>query len=226
MTMGYGMRYLSAKSPNSIPLYAGQNLLLILPPSLYAATIYMIYGRIVLFVKSPEASVINPTRVTKIFVLGDIVSFFMQAGGGSMMAQKGAAKLGQKVILGGLFAQLLFFGFFLIIAVIFKTRMAKSARICAVPGSGKRTWSGLLKLLLVAAVLIIIRCLYRVAEFAMGMDGYLMEHEIFMYVADMAPMLFVQVLFHFIHAGDVFPEDFVAGKLPNEESYIDLQERY
>ncbi|KAH8588278.1 RTA1 like protein-domain-containing protein [Bisporella sp. PMI_857] len=211
MTMGYAMRFLSAKNPNSIPLYAGQNLLLILPPSLYAATIYMIYGRIVIFVKSPEASVIRPTRVTKIFVLGDVVSFFMQAGGGTMMAQASSAKLGQKVILGGLFAQLLFFGFFLVIAVIFKRRMAQPAHLRAVAVSGRNTWCGLLILLMIAAVLIILRCLYRVAEFAMGMDGYLMKHEVFMYVADMAPMLFVQVLFHIVHAGDVFPEEFVAG---------------
>ncbi|KAH9221942.1 RTA-like protein, partial [Leptodontidium sp. 2 PMI_412] len=163
--------------------------------ALYAATIYMIYGRIVVFVKSPEASVIRPARVTKIFVLGDVVSFLMQVGGGSMMAQTRSAKLSQKVILGGLFAQLLFFGFFLVIAVIFKRRMAASARLCSVAVPGSHTWSGLLVLLLIVAVLIIIRCLYRVAEFAMGMDWYLMEHEVFMYVADMAPMLLVQVSF-------------------------------
>jgi hypothetical protein len=57
MTGGYGIRYLSAKSPDSVMLYAQQSLLILLPPSLYAATIYMIYGRIVLFVNAPDASI-------------------------------------------------------------------------------------------------------------------------------------------------------------------------
>lgn len=183
----------------------------------------MIYGRIVLFVRTPEASVIRPTRVTKIFVCGDVLAFFLQAGGGGMMAQASNAKLGQKVILVGLFAQLLFFGFFLVIAFIFRARMAKSPK--TISSYGKHSWNGLLTLL-IAAVLIILRCIYRVAELAMGSDGFLMGHEVFMYVADAGPMFLVQAMFNVIHAGDVFPEIFVTGKLADSESYINLQEQY
>ncbi len=115
MTGGHVVRSFSPKSPAVIMLYAAPSLLLLLPPSLYAPTIYMIYGRIVLFVNSPGASVIKPTRVTKIFVVGDVLAFFIQSAGGGMMAQEGKADLGQKVLLTGLGVQLLFFGFFLII---------------------------------------------------------------------------------------------------------------
>lgn len=87
MTIGYGFRYLSAGSPDKLGLYIGQSLCIILPPSLYAATIYMIFGRLVVFVDSPEASLIRPTRVTKIFVCGDVLAFLMQAAGGGQMAQ-------------------------------------------------------------------------------------------------------------------------------------------
>lgn len=224
MTAGYVFRYLSAKSPDELMLYIGQSLFIILPPSLYAATIYMIYGRIVLFVNAPTSSIIRPTRVTKIFVCGDVLAFFLQAGGGGMMAQSKLADLGQKVILAGLFVQLLFFGFFLTIAIIFDRRMATSPARYTIPKYGKRTWRSLLVMLLGAAVIIILRCLYRVVEFAQGEKGYLMEHEIFMYLADAGPMFLVQILFHFIHAGDVFPRGGVSKNIVESETYINLQD--
>lgn len=104
MTCGYAARYLSAKKPENLPLYVAQTLLILLPPSLYAATIYMVYGRIVLLVNAPDASVISPDKVTKIFVTGDVISFLIQAAGGAMIAQAGHQDLGKKVVLTGLFA--------------------------------------------------------------------------------------------------------------------------
>ncbi|KAK5789728.1 hypothetical protein VI817_008851 [Penicillium citrinum] len=224
MAVGYIARYISAKSPLELGPYIIQSLFIILPPSLYAATIYMIYGRIVIFVNSPDASMIRPNRVTKIFVCGDVVSFFMQAGGGGMMAQANMAKLGQKIMLLGLFAQLLMFSFFLTIALVFWKRMQSSAKLYTVPQHGKHTWKSMMKLLFSAATVIILRCIYRIIEFAQGNDGYLASHEIFMYILDAVPMLFVQIMFHFVHAGDVFPADFVTSKLQDNGSFVNLRE--
>ena len=106
----------------------------------------MIYGRIVIFVNAPSVSVIRPNWVTKIFVIGDVLAFFMQAGGGGMVSSASTASLGQKVILGGLAFQLLFFRFFLIIALIFRSRMNSSTPIPSHSSSGRRTWQNLLKL--------------------------------------------------------------------------------
>jgi hypothetical protein len=224
MTAGYVFRYLSAKSPADLGPYIFQSLFIILPPSLYAATIYMIYGRLVLFVNAPEASIIVPTRVTKIFVCGDVLAFLLQAGGGGMMAQAGMAKLGQTLMLIGLFIQLFFFGFFLIISLMFWKRMSGSSKALSIPQYGKYSWLALLKLLLCAAVIIILRCVFRVIEFSQGHDGYLASHEVYMYLFDTAPMFAVQVMFHLVHAADIFGTGTV-GKLADNESCIDLYER-
>lgn len=192
-------------------------------PSLYAATMYMIYGRIVLFVNSTDASIIKPTRVTKIFVIGDVLSFIIQSAGGGMMAQQGTADLGQKVLLTGLGCQIVFFGFFLIIAITFKNRMSRSPTRHIIPVYEKHSWRKLLQLLLVASVFIVIRCAYRVAEYVMGDDGYLMDNEWCAYVGDTIPMLFVQVAFHFVHAGDVFPK--AGEEMIEDKSYFNLEER-
>lgn len=224
MTIGYTARYFSAKSPSELGPYIMQSLFIILPPSLYAATIYMIYGRIVIFVNSPDASMIRPDRVTKIFVCGDVVSFFMQAGGGGMMAQASMASLGQKIMLVGLFTQLLFFSFFLTISLIFWKRMRSSAKLYSVPQYGKHTWKSLMKLLFAAAIIIILRCVYRIIEFAQGNDGYLVSHEIFMYIFDAIPMFLVQVMFHFVHAGDVFQANLATPKNQDRGSWINLRD--
>lgn len=224
MTGGYISRFLSAKNPEQIGLYIVQSILILLPPSLYAATVYMIYGRIVHFVNAPEASVIRPTRVTKIFVVGDVFAFQVQGAGGGLMGKAENADLGKKILLVGLFAQLFFFGFFLVIAIIFDRRMAKSAKLSSVPQYGKHGWRKLLMLLLVASVIIIARCVYRMIEVGGGHDGYLMTHEWAMYVFDGAPMIVVQALFHFVHAGNVFGR---AGPVKQEgldEDYIALND--
>lgn len=226
MTIGYVARYFSAKEPSKMMPYVMQSLFIILPPSLYAATIYMIYGRIVLFVNAPEASLIRPTRVTKIFVIGDVLAFFMQAGGGGMMAQESMSNLGQKIMLLGLFMQLGFFGLFLVISLIFWKRMRSSPARYTIPIYGKHTWEVLLKLLFYAAALIILRCIFRIIEFSQGYSGYLASHEVFLYLFDAFPMFVVQAMFHFVHAGDVFPGRATMEKLVDQrEPGIELQER-
>ncbi|KAF7887860.1 uncharacterized protein EAF01_011014 [Botrytis porri] len=223
MTSGYVFRHLSANNTSSILLYSLQSLFIILPPSLYAATIYMIYGRIVLFVNAPSASLISPKKVTKLFVGGDVISFLMQAGGGGMMATPSTSSLGEKVMIGGLLAQLFFFNIFLVIAITFERRMRSHPRAFDIPARGKKHWHQLLMLLFVAAGLIIARCVYRVIEFSQGSTGTLMSHEYFMYILDTAPMFAVQCMFHVVHAANVF-EDGVDPKkvaMMNDE-YIGL----
>ncbi|KAH8598859.1 RTA1 like protein-domain-containing protein [Bisporella sp. PMI_857] len=217
MTIGYISRYFSAKSPSSLMLYIAQSMFIILPPSLYAATTYMIYGRIALFVNAPSASIIQPTRVTKIFVIGDVIAFLMQASGGGMMVQASMASLGQKIILLGLFVQLAFFGFFLSVSLIFWKRMRSSPARFSVPVYGKYTWMTLLHVLFAASAIIILRCVFRVIEFSQGNDGYLVTHEVFVYIFDALPMFIVQAMFH-VHAGDVFPVSFTARKLAGGDS--------
>ncbi|KAJ5475367.1 hypothetical protein N7539_008433 [Penicillium diatomitis] len=225
MTSGYIARYFSARSPLDLGPYIMQSLFIILPPSLYAATLYMIYGRIVLFVNAPEASMIPPARVTKVFVCGDVIAFFLQAGGGGMMAQASMANVGQKIMLLGLFTQLLFFGVFLVISLVFWKRMRSSPKSHMIPQHGKHTWRALLKMLLVSAVIIIFRCVFRIFEFAGGTKGSISTHEVYMYLFDAAPMFLVQLLFHFVHAGDVFPTHIAASAFADDGSYINLYPR-
>jgi hypothetical protein len=216
MSFGYIFRAVSINNPDSLMLYIAQSLFIILPPSLYAATVYMIFGRIVRLVDTPHFSLIRPERVTKIFVTGDIIAFFVQAGAGGMLAMQDLATTGNKLMLVGLFAQLAFFGFFVVVSSVFHYRVAHSrltmANTRVQQSYGRYHWTTLLKTLYVAVGLIIFRCIFRVVEFAQGRDGPIQANEVYIYAFDTVPMLIVQWLFNVIHSGMVLPSDAVLKK--------------
>lgn len=63
--------------------YVGQSVLILLGPALFAASIYMLLGRIIRVLNAGSISPIRPTWLTKIFVTGDVLSFLLQSGGAS-----------------------------------------------------------------------------------------------------------------------------------------------
>lgn len=82
-TVGYAARAVNAhQAPNygTMP-YALQSLFILLAPSLFAASIYMVLGRLIRRVDGDSRSLIQSTKLTKIFVVGDILSFLVQSGG-------------------------------------------------------------------------------------------------------------------------------------------------
>jgi len=64
--------------------YVVQTLLLLISPALFAASIYMILGRIIIITDGERHSPIKSAWLTKIFVVGDVASFILQGAGGLM----------------------------------------------------------------------------------------------------------------------------------------------
>lgn len=81
--LGYLARYASAEeAPNfTTKPYIAQSLMLLLAPAFFAASIYMILGRIIRLLNGASCSLVRPSWLTKIFVTGDVLSFFIQSGG-------------------------------------------------------------------------------------------------------------------------------------------------
>lgn len=80
---GYIARAVSARqTPNwTLMPYIIQSLLTLLGPTFFAASIYMILGRLIHFLQADAYSMIRTRWLTKFFLLGDIFSFFGQGGG-------------------------------------------------------------------------------------------------------------------------------------------------
>lgn len=58
-----------------------QSLLILIAPALFAVSIYIILGRIILLVDGERYSLVRQKWLTKFFVAGDVLSFMLQGAG-------------------------------------------------------------------------------------------------------------------------------------------------
>ncbi|PYH89603.1 RTA1-domain-containing protein [Aspergillus ellipticus CBS 707.79] len=201
-TIGYLGRIInSQQTPNwTTAPYIMQELLLLIAPSSFTASIYMILGRIIRVTKGDSRSLIPARSVTRIFVIVDVVAFLAQAGGGGILAQATTTSrqhLGNGIIIGGLLVQIIFFALFILVSVIFHLRMRRDPT-----RRGRKThvkWHRFLIVLYITNVLILTRCVFRVIEFAQGTNGTLQSHEIWLYIFDGLLMFLVMIILLIYH---------------------------
>ena len=127
----------------------------------------------------------------------------MELGGGLMAGKKASSvRTGQHIIVGGLVIQILFFAFFMIVGAVFNVRINK--RPTAQSSSPEIPWRRHMRALYGASALILIRSIFRVVEYQQGNDGYLLDHEVFLYIFDAVLMLGVMVILNIIHPSQVY----------------------
>lgn len=127
--IGYAARGYCHNRLYAFTPFVMQTILILLAPILFAASVYMFLGRIMRATGCTSYSLIRTTWLTKIFVMGDIVCFITQGTGAAVMGNATSKKtidLGSTIILVGLVVQVLIFGFFLVIGVVFHVRMRRS----------------------------------------------------------------------------------------------------
>ncbi|KAJ0154783.1 Streptomycin 3''-adenylyltransferase [Fusarium oxysporum f. sp. albedinis] len=209
--VGYTGRAVNASEPSgewTDGPYIIQALFLLLGPPFYAASIYMVLGRLIRLLKAESFSVVRLNWLTKIFLFGDIASIAAQGMGGGMLAgadSKSAKDRGQMIIIIGLFIQLIFFGMFIIVTVIFHRRIHNMPTVASL--KIRAPWKRLLIVLYVSSGLIMIRSIFRVIEYIMGEDGELMAKEVYIYVFDGTLMLLVSLLFNWFHPSATINKD-------------------
>src|SRR5689334_7133305 len=84
--LGLVGRILTNKDIWALGPFIMQSLLLLIAPALFAASIYIILGRIILLTQGEKYSVIRQKWLTKFFVIGDVLSFLVQGGGGGIQS--------------------------------------------------------------------------------------------------------------------------------------------
>ncbi|KAJ5636655.1 uncharacterized protein N7484_009968 [Penicillium longicatenatum] len=205
-TVGYAARYYSAKQTpdwTTMP-YVLQELFLLLAPSFFAASIYMILGRVIRLLNGESNSLIRPSWLTKIFVTGDVLSFLMQSSGGGMLATAkttSSVSLGENIIVAGLFVQVISFGVFILVSIIFHRRMLMTPMHLLV--KTRIPWTQYMRVLYSGSALILVRSIYRVAEYIQGNSGYLQSKEVYVYVFDTTLMVICCLLFNYFHPSDI-----------------------
>jgi hypothetical protein len=154
----------------------------------------MILGRLIRSVHGERSSIIRPTRVTKVFVTGDVVSLLLQGNAAGLLGKDKTRKVGESIIIAGLFLQIILFGFFCFVAVVFHRRFVKDVPRDTEERKGV-PWQQGLWTLYACSALIMIRSIFRVIEYIGGTDGYLLSHEWPAYIFDAILMFLVQLIF-------------------------------
>ena len=170
-----------------------QAIFLLLPPVLFAATLYMVYGRVVRSVGGERFSMISPLWTTRFFVIADVACLNIQSTGASLTPKEHLARIGDAIIIAGLGLQVLIFAAFLVCCLVFHARfqahLRRSKNECDLP------WQACLGMLYVTSLLIQVRNVFRMVEYAMGSNGYLFRNEWPTYTFDGALMLVVMICF-------------------------------
>jgi hypothetical protein len=174
--------------------YAVQNVFILLGPALFAASIYMCLSRIARGIRAEHHSLIQPRKLTRTFVIGDVLSFLVQGGAAGLMVTGDHAKLGEGIVIAGLLIQVIMFGLFAVTAVIFNRRVGQSPT--AESSSSSFPWKKSMRMLYIVSALIMVRSLFRVVEYAMGSDGYPLMHEWTLYIFDSVLMFIVMVVYY------------------------------
>lgn len=165
---------------------------------------YMVMGRMV-YNFTPSASVfkVKAWRFGLIFVLLDIVAFFVQAAGAIIASQPHKprmALLGIHVYMGGIGFQQFCIFLFLGLAVRFHLKLRQQAL------SHQRSTGFLLLWIEYAVVgLITVRIIFRLIEYANGFKSTIPMHEVYQYIFDSTLMWIASILLNIFHPGRLMP---------------------
>ena len=166
----------------------------------------MSLGRLIRATYGEKHSLVRVTWLTKIFMIGDVLSFLIQGGGGSIMSNGDMDKIkaGEKVIIGGLFLQIIMFGLFILAAMVFHHRLRKlpSQQSC----HPKLKWEKMLAVLYAVSGSIMAWNTFRVAEYIEGHDGPLLTVEWPIYVFDALPMAATMLVFFWGYPSRIQPK--------------------
>jgi len=212
---GWGMRILSIEYRHSWPMsviwYACSQSCIVIAPVFVCASLYLLMTRLIRFNLPADDKEgggggrrtqvfwgLSPKRLGYLFIISDFTSFNTQ-GGGSSIAGAGSWKgtlrtVGIDVILVGLALQVITFTGFLTVFAMFQSRVNNMKDVSLQPGA-KKVITGVW----IASILVQIRTVFRLVEFAKGDDGYLMTREWCVYVFEGGPMVIATAILAVYH---------------------------
>ncbi|WZH42148.1 Rtm1-like protein [Fusarium acuminatum] len=189
----YNLRVYSAKNQSEITPFVLTLTCTVLAPVLIAAGNYLLISRLILAVLPPSHHrilKIPGQRLTPIFVACDVIAFLIQGSGSGIASsdnwQGEMEKIGVKVLVAGLSFQLVAFSLFLCVFRRFHVLAGRMAVDNAPTG-----WRKVVLAVYISSILIMvsIRCVFRVVEFAGGRDSYAFIHEWPFWVFESLPMV-------------------------------------
>jgi hypothetical protein len=201
--IGYAARASAYEKTGRLMPYIIQSVFILIAPTLFAAAVYMVLARIIRSVRAESLSPIPIRFVTKAFVTCDVLTFFIQGGGAGLMSQGSMTNAGQYIVLAGLILQIATFVLFLTTATVFKLRMDRHPTIATMHSDVP--WKKHLYSMYAISSMILLRSIFRVVEYGLGNDGYLLSNEWPTYILDALPMFLAMVCFAVWYPSELEP---------------------
>ncbi|TVY67364.1 Protein RTM1 [Lachnellula suecica] len=205
-TASFALRAYSTRHQRESTIYTISFLLVTLAPILVNAFDYMLLGRMVHYYLPSQKIFVRASHFSRYFVWLDIIAFLVQLAGASILSgtdvKQSTLELGIHIYMGGIGLQQFFIVVFTGLAVKFHREMLQLDKSGVILRQG---WKKLLYALYASLALISIRIIYRLIEYAPGINANnpLPSHEAFFYCLDALPMLFAVTVLCFIHPGHV-----------------------
>ncbi|KAL5090120.1 hypothetical protein Trisim1_004641 [Trichoderma cf. simile WF8] len=206
----YIFRTISIQQPDSFNYYAAWFVLILVAPLWTNAFVYMVFGRMVWnYTDDRRVWRVKAQHFGFVFVLLDIVSFVIQVYGAARATAKDAPTdkvlQGLHIYMAGVGIQQLFILIFCLFALRLLLRVRKESNEKA-----KLTKLSPAMLLLytqfVVLALISLRIIFRICEYAQGLDSTIPLHEAYQYALDSLPMLLALVAFNAVHPGRIMSD--------------------
>ncbi|KAL2822410.1 RTA1 like protein-domain-containing protein [Aspergillus granulosus] len=223
LTVGFALRAKAADHINGIGDFIPQSIIIFLGPLWLNGFVYMVMGRMVhMLLKRDQLYRISARRLTLIFVILDIIAFFVQASSSGPMSEDDpdVAQTGSNIMMAGVGIQQAFITFFVVLAARFHYKLILGARYIpsyslernnlvdnherddnaiVKPAFYTVPWHRLLYALYVTLGLITIRNIFRLIEFSDGVHGHIATHEAFFYSLDALPIFTGLIVLAVVH---------------------------
>ncbi|PVI08236.1 hypothetical protein DM02DRAFT_690747 [Periconia macrospinosa] len=205
-TTSYIIRGINIQQPSQSTLYIIWFVLMMIAPIWLNAYVYMVLGRMI-YNFTTEATLLHIKAWTfgMIFVVLDIIAFFVQVIGAIVAASSSImggnlGSVGLDIYMGGCgFQQLCILGF-LTYTILFHKRLRSISEVEA-----KRRATILIFVEYIIIVLITTRVVFRLVQYSQGFKSDISNHEAYEYALDSLPMFAGLVLLNIYHPGRLMP---------------------
>ncbi|KAF7587594.1 hypothetical protein BBP40_007014 [Aspergillus hancockii] len=212
--LAFIFRTLLTRHQNSDGYDTAYVLLFLLAPIWINAFVYMTLGRLIFFfIPEKRLGGISAQSYGLLFVWLDIFSFLVQLAGAGMSTgtdvPTSRVMLGLHIYMGGIGLQELF----VLIFAGFTMHLHRKIMILEREGAldaeqmkkGPASWRWLFYAMYIALVMITIRIIFRLAQFARGTDpnNPVLTHEVYEYALDAAPMFIALLVINIVHPGRI-----------------------
>ncbi|KAJ1801325.1 hypothetical protein LPJ59_000384 [Coemansia sp. RSA 2399] len=211
--LGYVFRTVCV-TKTTFGMYVLMTLFLLLPPNAIALFNYKTIGEIIRTNndrvgaqnKSKWRFWLKPKFVNWFYFSSDVFSILMQGAGGGMMTSYSTRNTGKSIVLVGLIVQLFFFACFLVTSVY----VWRKPEYLVYQAPRDRSQAAAKRKIMInitaTTILLYIRSIYRVAEFADGYGGKIYSAEWAFYVFDTIIVFVAFMVYIIFYIGPNFPQ--------------------